>query len=50
MKRMAVAGGIAAVSVLFLSAPAQADPSVCLDVQVDVNGQGTAQSICLPQG
>ena len=48
MKRVLAAGVLAVAATLLAVAPASAAPVACLDVSIDVNGQGQAQSICLP--
>jgi len=48
MKRLAAALVLAAAGSLLALAPAQADPSVCLTYDVNVNGQGQAGTQCLP--
>jgi hypothetical protein len=48
MKRIAAVISLAAAASLLTLAPAQADPSLCLTYDVDVNGQGQAGTQCLP--
>ncbi len=38
----ALAGG------LLLAPSAQADPSLCIDLDISIQGEGAAESICLP--
>ena len=42
------AAGVALVGGLLLAPSAQADPSVCVNYNVSVNGEGQAGGICLP--
>ena len=48
MKRIAAAFALATTASLIAVAPAQADPSVCLTYDVNINGQAQAGSQCLP--
>lgn len=48
MKRLATVLGVTAAATVLLAAPASADPSVCVSLDLSINGQGTAQDICLP--
>ncbi|MGN6780985.1 MAG: hypothetical protein ACTHJH_05745 [Marmoricola sp.] len=48
MKRFGVVLGLSGAAVLLAAIPASASPSACLNLTLSVNGQGTAQSICLP--
>lgn len=48
MKRLAIVIGATAAATVMLAAPASADASVCASIDVSINGQGTAQAICLP--
>jgi hypothetical protein len=50
-RRAAIIGTVAGAALLggvLLAPNAQADPSVCVDLDVSVNGQGAVESICLP--
>jgi len=50
-RRAAIIAASAAAAIgggLLLAPQAQAEPSLCLDVSVDINGQGGAESLCLP--
>lgn len=47
MKRIAAVLTLAFAATLLSAAPSQA-ASLCLSYDVSVNGQGQAQSICLP--
>jgi hypothetical protein len=38
----------AASMVGLLGSPAQADPSICIQYDININGQGQAGSQCLP--
>ena len=42
------AAGTALLGGLFLTPSAQADPVICINLDIQVNDQGGAQSICLP--
>ena len=48
MKRIAAVLSLAAAATLLTLAPAQADPSLCLTYDINVNGQGQAGTQCLP--
>ena len=51
MKRVLAAGLVCAATSLFVVLPsgsASAAPLLCLDLNIDVNGQGQTQQICLP--
>ncbi len=48
MKRIAAVISLAAAASLFTFAPAQADPSLCLTYDININGQGQAGTQCLP--
>ena len=50
-RRAAVIGAIAGAAIfggVLLAPNAQADPSLCVDVDISVNGEGAVESICLP--
>lgn len=48
MKRVAAVLGLTAAAVVLTVAPASAEPSACVSLDLSINGQGTAQDICLP--
>ena len=48
MKRIAAVFVLTTAAGLLAAAPAQANPSICLTYDVNVNGQGQAGSQCLP--
>lgn len=48
MKRIAAVFALATAAGLLVAAPAQAEPSICLTYDVNINGQGQAGSQCLP--
>jgi hypothetical protein len=51
-KRVAIAGAIAAMlggaGAFALAPSAQADPLVCIDVNINLNGTPVVQALCLP--
>ena len=50
-RRAAVIGAIAGAAIfggVLLAPTAQADPSLCVNVDISVNGQGAVESLCLP--
>jgi hypothetical protein len=51
-KRVAIAGAVAAfvggIGAFALAPSAQADPLVCVSINLDLNGTPVAQAICLP--
>lgn len=48
MKRLALLLGLSGAALVLTAVPASAEPSVCLALDLSLNGQGTAQTICLP--
>jgi len=48
MKRLGILFGLSGAALVLSAVPASADPSVCIDLDLSLNGQGTSQSICLP--
>ncbi|WP_170286023.1 hypothetical protein [Nocardioides rubriscoriae] len=48
MKRLGILLGLSGAALVLTAVPASASPSVCVNVDLSLNGQGTAQSICLP--
>ena len=50
-RRAAIIGAVAGAAIfggVLLAPNAQADPSLCVNVDISVNGQGAVESICLP--
>jgi hypothetical protein len=51
-KRVAVVGAIAAMlgglGAFAVASSASADPSICVDINLNLNGTPVAQAICLP--
>ncbi len=48
MKRVLAVAALATVASLLAVAPASADPVACVDLNVQINDQGQAQTVCLP--
>ena len=50
-RRAAIVGAVAGAALfggILLAPTAQADPSLCVDVDISINGEGAAESVCLP--
>ena len=47
-KRIAYAAVTAVSSLALFAGPAQAAPSICVSLDLNVNGTGQSQNICLP--
>ncbi len=48
MKRLGILFGLTGAALVLSAVPANAAPSLCLDLDLSINGQGTVQSFCLP--
>lgn len=48
MKRLGILLGLSGAAIVLSAVPASAEPSVCFTLDLSLNGQGTAQTFCLP--